>query len=182
MPHAIITVVIRAHTVHTCCVRIRVLQLKASRERSIRQQRAAAAQELFDAVLARQPSHVRSLLLRCGDELSNRARTASGATALHYAASVGCVECIRLLAGPAIINLSMDGIALTALHVAAGGGHCNAVKLLLEAKSQLSSSAALGETALHVAAQCGAIDVMTAAGIGGSLGGKSTGMPKLDTR
>lgn len=161
-PRWAIKLVIRAQNRSRCCASIHALKVKATHVKSSRQQRAAAAHSLFEAVIAKQPDIVRALIFEHGDELRSRARTASGATALHYAASVGCANCIRLLARPELLAIPMAGTGLTALHVAAGAGHFAAVTLLLKSKSLVSSSAALGETALHVAAQCGATDVMEA--------------------
>ncbi|KDO22630.1 TKL protein kinase [Saprolegnia parasitica CBS 223.65] len=77
----------------------------------------------------------------------------SGWTPLHYAASKGHVDVVRLLLdkGAKFDACTTDGSTL--LHCAASNGHVDVVRLLLDKGADVDASNANGSTPLHHAAQ-----------------------------
>ena len=87
------------------------------------------------------------------------ARTADGATALHYAASAGYADvCLELLESPLFMQVNdQDASGCTALHYAACKGHREVCRALLQhwRFSAQDTQDWNGWTALHVAAAHG---------------------------
>lgn len=90
--------------------------------------------------------------LRRGDGVTE-ARTADGATPLHYAAEHGHIEIARLLLRRgAEVNTPRRTGGQTPLHFAAQAGNLDMVKLLLECGASVNAKAGTGTTPLHSAA------------------------------
>ena len=90
------------------------------------------------------------------DENSNMVenKSATGHTALHYAAQSGHSEIVKLLLErTANINAVTDEYS-TALHLASEEGELDVVKLLIDGKVDVNAQDLDGRTALHKACEC----------------------------
>ena len=82
-----------------------------------------------------------------------RAVDEEGWSALHYAASGGHVEVVKLLMGdPRVDARAISKKGFSAMHYAAAEGHVEVVKLLLENRVDANAKTNSGATPLHLAA------------------------------
>jgi ankyrin repeat protein len=110
---------------------------------------SAPSQDFFQAINARNVSHVRQLISQGADV---NQRTAEGATPLHFAARFGQIPLTQLLLEEGADVHATYQSTWTPLHLAAKGGHVDVAKLLLEFGANVNDMEGR-DTPLHIAVQ-----------------------------
>lgn len=82
-------------------------------------------------------------------------RDRNNRSALHRAASGGCLRAIQLLVAKGTDVDARDSLGLTPLHYAARGGHREVVSHLLDRGAHVDAAGWLHKTPLHLAVECG---------------------------
>jgi ankyrin repeat protein len=103
--------------------------------------------------LAGQHLEIISMLIDRGAHIMTRSNTYLNYAALHYYASLGQLEGLKLLLNCGCDIHITDNNANTALHYAAKTYDCNVATLLLEHGIDINAKNDDGETALHIAAE-----------------------------
>lgn len=99
-----------------------------------------------------------SEMLRNDKDAVLAARTNTGITPLHYAASLDATEAVyRLLEAGVDVNIQTEGSLTTPLHWAADRGASDTLRLLLKMGANVQAQAKNGYTALHFLAR-GSVD------------------------
>jgi len=116
----------------------------------------AAPDELFRAVITRNPIEVKNLI-EAGIDVD--AQTKDGATALMLASRTGHSEITRMLMEAGAEVNTQDHNGFTALMIASAQGHIVVVRMLIEVRADVNARTEEGDTAFSIAHSEGHTDI-----------------------